>query len=128
MLQSHRPTQIGIVFGLCAALLLITTVRAEDDPAQDDRSLRVSDYFDMESVRDPQISPDGKRVVYVRSWSDIMTDRNYSNLWMTDFDGDNNRPLTTGKTSASSPRWSPDGTRIAYISSASDDNRQLYVM
>jgi dipeptidyl aminopeptidase/acylaminoacyl peptidase len=78
--------------------------------------LSPSDAFQLELVADPQISPDGKRVVYVRQFADLMTDRNYSNLWIVDFDGSNHRPLTTGNYSDTSPRWSPDGSRLAYLS------------
>jgi Tol biopolymer transport system component len=31
---------------------------------------------------DPQISPDGKRIVYVRNSADISSDRRVSNLWI----------------------------------------------
>lgn len=126
--KREATRKLGLVLGFCTAMVLVPITFAADESDSEDRKLSVADYFDMESIRDPQISPDGKRIAYIRSWSDIMTDRNYSNLWLIDFDGDNNRPLTTGKTSASSPRWSPDGTRIAYTSSDSDDKRQLFVM
>lgn len=84
------------------------------------------DIFDLEYISDPQISPDGKQVVYVRNFKDIMTDRNLGNLWMVDFDGKNHRPLTDGLHSHYSPRWSPDAKRIAYISSRSGSS-QIYM-
>ena len=34
----------------------------------------------MERVSDPQISPDGSKILYVRSGSDIMKDKRYSNI------------------------------------------------
>ena len=54
--------------------------------------LTPSDIFNLESVSDPQISPDGKKIIYVRGFSDIMTDTRYSNLWIINFDGSDNRP------------------------------------
>ncbi|HSB08577.1 MAG TPA: S9 family peptidase [Blastocatellia bacterium] len=81
--------------------------------------LAVSDIFDMEIATDPQISPDGEKIIYVRQFSDIMTDKRYSNLWIINFDGTNNRPLTTGNFNDTSPRWSSDGTRIIYVSDRS---------
>jgi dipeptidyl aminopeptidase/acylaminoacyl peptidase len=77
------------------------------------------DVFDLEYVSDPQISPDGKKVIYVRNFSDIMTDRNLSNLWIADFDGAQHRPLTTGEHNDRSPRWSHDGQKIIYTSNKS---------
>ncbi|HKX30387.1 MAG TPA: S9 family peptidase [Blastocatellia bacterium] len=78
--------------------------------------LTVNDVFNLEYASDPQISPDGKRLVYVRQFADIMTDRRYSNIWMINFDGSDHRPLTTGNFNDTSPRWSPDGTQLIYLS------------
>src|SRR5215831_12677777 len=74
--------------------------------------LQPMDIFNLQSVTDPQISPDGKRIVYVRRFSDINTDKNYSNIWVIGFDGSDNHPLTTGNHNDTSPRWSPEGNRI----------------
>ncbi len=87
--------------------------------------LTVEDVFNMETAADPQISPDGKCVVYVRNFSDIMADKRRSNLWIINFDGTDHRPLTTGNYSDTSPRWSPDGSQIAYISDR-DGAPQIY--
>ena len=77
------------------------------------------DIFEMEGVSDPQISPDGSKILYVRSASDIMTDKRYSNIWIINYNGTDNRPLTSGQKGNSQPRWSPDGKQIIYVSSAS---------
>jgi acylaminoacyl-peptidase len=72
------------------------------------------DVFQLEWISDPQISPDGQKIIYVRNYNDVMTDQTYSNLWIVNFDGTDNRPLTTGNHSDFSPRWSPDGKRVLY--------------
>src|SRR3989442_1613265 len=56
----------------------------------------------------------------------MLSDRRCSNLWVINFDGTDNRPLTTGTHSDTSPRWSPDGTRIAFLSDQ-DGKSQIYV-
>ncbi len=68
------------------------------------------DVFQLEYAADPQISPDGTQVVYVRTSMDIMKDRKRSELWIVGSDGSGHRRLVAG----GSPRWSPDGTRLAY--------------
>lgn len=93
--------------------------------AQSDR-LNPMDIFNLEWAVDPQISPDGKKIVYVRRFSDIMSDRRYSNLWVINSDGSDHRPLSSGNYNDSSPRWSPEGSRIAYISDR-DGSPQIYV-
>jgi len=91
-----------------------TKVAAEvPDP---EKHLTASDLFDMEFAVNPQVSPDGERVVYVRQFADVMTDRRYSNLWIVNIDGSDHRPLTTGHHGDFSQSWSPDGTRIAFVS------------
>jgi dipeptidyl aminopeptidase/acylaminoacyl peptidase len=87
--------------------------------AGNDNVLQPMDIFEMEGVSDPQISSDGSKILYVRSGSDVMTDKRYSNIWIINFDGTNNRPLTSGQGGNSQPRWSPDGKQMIYVSSSS---------
>src|SRR6266487_5905687 len=114
-----------VVAALLAATLMISSTSAL--PAQDaSHKLSAMDEFQIQLPTDPQISPDGKKIVYVRRFADPMTDKRYSNLWIINADGSDHRPLTTGNHGDSSPRWSPDGTRIAYLSDA-DGKQQIYV-
>lgn len=75
------------------------------------------DVFALEYANNPQISPDGRRVVYERRSNDIMTDSTRSNLWLIDVATGEQRPLVSGLMQASSPQWSPDGERIAWLQS-----------
>ena len=103
-------------FKTCTAALslaLMATITAWAQPSQ---RLSANDVFALRTVTDPQISPDGKRIVYVVNFADIQTDSRFSNLWMINFDGTDNRPITTGNVKDASPRWAPDGSRIAFVS------------
>ncbi|WP_420387139.1 S9 family peptidase [Roseivirga sp.] len=106
-----------------SALLALSISHAH---AQVSNKLEMLDIFNLEYVSDPQISPDGSKVIYVRNFKDIMTDRNLSNLWIVNFDGTQNRPLTTGEQSDRSPVWSHDGTKLAYLSNKSGKT-ELYL-
>ncbi|MEW6732302.1 MAG: S9 family peptidase [Acidobacteriota bacterium] len=103
---------------ITACLLIVVTAVTAVAQGKANR-LTVSDVFNLEYASDPQLSPDGKRIVYVRQFADIMSDRTYSNLWIVDFDGTDNRPLTMGNHSDNSPRWSPDGNQLIFISDQS---------
>ena len=107
---------------VCLSLAVPRPASAQDSS----HKLSVMDEFQLQLPSDPQISPDGKQIVYVRRFADPMTDRRYSNLWIINAEGTDHRPLTTGNRNDSSPRWSPDGTRIAYLSDA-DGKPQIYV-
>ena len=98
------------------------TLAAQGNP---DRIVATDD-FTLQFASDPQISPDGRQIVYVRQFADVMTDRRYSNLWSIDADGSNHRPLTSGNRNDVSPRWSPDATRIAFLAEI-DGHVQLMV-
>jgi dipeptidyl aminopeptidase/acylaminoacyl peptidase len=98
-------------------LLLLIIPRSISLAAQEPSPyFTAQDYFHLVWISDPQISPDGARIIYVRNFADIKSDKFYSNLWIINFDGSGNRPLTTGLSSDKSPRWSPDGSQILYIS------------
>jgi dipeptidyl aminopeptidase/acylaminoacyl peptidase len=109
-------------------LLISLLVIIPPSYAQVRSNLELIDIFNYEFVSDPQISPDGSRVIYVRNFKDVMTDRNLSNLWLINFDGSNNRPLTTGNQNDSYPRWSHDGKKIIFKSNKADNKMKLYMM
>ena len=85
------------------------------------------DVFELEIGADPQISPDGKQIVYVRRSMDIMIDNARSNIWTIKADGTGHRPVLSGTGSYSSPRWSPSGDRIAYITAVEGKGAELFV-
>ena len=118
-----RPAVLTLVLSTVLALPLgAADFREPTDP----RRFHLMDVFELEWASDPQISPDGETIVYVRNFMDVMSDRRRSNLWTIGADGEDHRPLTTGLANDSSPRWSPDGKRLLYASSV-DGRTQIYV-
>ncbi len=109
------------------SVLIVTILLCQWLMAQPSDKFEPLDVFDLEFVSDPQIAPDGEKVVYVRNFKDIMTDKNLSNLWIMDFDGKNHRPLTSGNQNDNSPRWSPDGSQLVYRSNKGGSS-QLYLL
>jgi dipeptidyl aminopeptidase/acylaminoacyl peptidase len=99
-----------------------TELRAQESA----HKLAALDEFSLQVPANPQISPDGKKIVYVRRFADPMTDRRYANLWIINADGSEHRALTTGNRTDSVPHWSPDGTRLAYLSDT-DGRTQIYI-
>jgi dipeptidyl aminopeptidase/acylaminoacyl peptidase len=78
--------------------------------------LSLDDLDRLLSVGSPQISPDGKWVLYTVSRIDTTADKRITDLWMVSWDGAQDIRLTYGvDTSASNPRWSPDGKYISFL-------------
>ncbi len=57
-------------------------------------------------VSDPQWSPDGRRLAFVRD----------NEIWVIEADGSRQSKVTGHPAGTKSPRWSPDGKRLAFIS------------
>lgn len=85
--------------------------------------LTLDHYMDMESVADPQISPDGSRIVYTRGWVDKLNDSRESSLWIMNADGSRNRHLIDG----GGAQWSPDGERILFTGRGEPSGSQIFV-
>jgi dipeptidyl aminopeptidase/acylaminoacyl peptidase len=100
----------GKIVPLIFALCLATVASAENKP------LAVEDILELELASDPQVSPDGASVVYVRQFVDPIADLRRSNLWIVETDGTGERPLTSGNFSDGAPRWAPDGASLIYVS------------
>lgn len=77
---------------LLVSCTLLAFVAAATGPTM----FSAADVFQLQWADQPQISPDGKQVVYQRDWFDIMKDRKRSNLWIVESDASDNRPLTSG--------------------------------
>lgn len=118
-----KPSRLLFAVSLTAVLGSHLPASAST-PAADPKVLQAMDVFQLEYVSDPQVAADGRHVVFVRQFMDVMEDRGRSNLWL--HDGESSWPLTTGLSNDSSPRFSPDGQRLLYVSSG-DSGPQLYL-
>jgi dipeptidyl aminopeptidase/acylaminoacyl peptidase len=107
--------------GLSAALVAAFFVAASAVSAAAQRNLRVDDFYLMESVSDPQLSPDGEWIAYVVSTADRAADEYRSAVWMVSWDGAQQLRMTEPAGGIGSPRWSPDGRFLAYLGKPAAD-------
>ena len=84
------------------------------------------DVFDLEYVSNTEISPDGNKILYQRNFNDIMTDESFSNIWLINFDGSENRPISTGNFKDNSPKWSNKGDKFVFKSNR-EGKQQIYL-
>ncbi|MGA0173545.1 MAG: TolB family protein, partial [Phycisphaerales bacterium] len=77
------------------------------------RAVVAEDLLELVGVSDPQISPDGSRILFTRSR--VAGNRTLRDLWIVEADGRTDaKAITTGGQDRHG-RWSPDGRRIAFI-------------
>jgi dipeptidyl aminopeptidase/acylaminoacyl peptidase len=116
---------------LCAVLLSIlgaSPIAFADAPAVR-RTLAPEDFYRVEDVSEPQVSPDGLWVAYVVTTNEREADEARSAIWMVSWDGSQQLALTGAAEGTGKPRWSPDGRSLAYLATpAGSDKVQVMVL
>jgi dipeptidyl aminopeptidase/acylaminoacyl peptidase len=111
--HQRRTTDWRAHSGLALALLVLVATTAA---TQERRAPTVDDLLNLVQVSAPEISPDGRQVIYTKSemkkWSD---NKRVTSIWIANSDGTDHRQLL-GSDKDRSPVWSPDGRFIAFLS------------
>jgi dipeptidyl aminopeptidase/acylaminoacyl peptidase len=101
--------------------------------------MEIKDLFDIQTLGDVRISPDGTSVAIViqRAFSAPATFRPYNmfgndqaDIWIMPADGGPIKNITGGAKDGIGfwgPVWSPDGERLALLSTAGGDNVRAYL-
>ena len=104
----HRPA-------LVAALLAVAIAVPLNARQAQKRSIAEKDLFKFVWVADPQISPDGTQVAFVRVAIDEKKDAYETSIWIAKTDGSEAPRAFTSGVRDTSPRWAPDGRRLAFV-------------
>jgi dipeptidyl aminopeptidase/acylaminoacyl peptidase len=97
---------------LTSCLLLAESSHAQ----QARRALTFDDFAAVRLVSDPQISPDGRSLLYALRTADVEANRRVTHTMLTAVATPGNaRRFPNDTTRATEARWSPDGSRIAYV-------------
>ena len=108
---------------ISAALLVLTAVLAVAPSAQTTRGITEQDLLKFTWIADPQISPDGSTVAFVRVTVNEKENRYETSLFTVATAGnDTPRRLTNGIRDTS-PRWAPDGHRLAFVRPVEKDGK-----
>lgn len=91
--------------------------------------LKPADLYDLKSIGNPQISPDGRWVAYTLTTVDTAKNKRNSDIWMVSWDEKDTVQLTHTADSESQPRWSPDGMYLSFVSSRNGlKNSQIWLL
>jgi dipeptidyl aminopeptidase/acylaminoacyl peptidase len=104
----------GLACGLACGLAMSSAAFGADDP----RAFTPTDLNALARTSDPQVSPNGRYVVYVQRETDFEANRGRNDLWLVDLEAAPLKPrrLTQHSANDSHPRWSVDGTSIYFLS------------
>jgi dipeptidyl aminopeptidase/acylaminoacyl peptidase len=112
---------------LLPLMLAMTLIPATE--AAEKRPMKLEDLFDLKRIADPQISPDGKLVVYQVTSVSLAENKSSTALWLAATDGKTPPKAFTNPNGKKDthPRWSPDGKQILFSSTRSG-SQQLWVV
>lgn len=102
--------RMSLTLALVAPIAFVTTLGA-----QSRRPITFDDFAAMKAVSDPQLSPDGKTVLYAVRSTDVEANRRASTTYALSLGGGTARTFPDDSTRAGEARWSPDGQRVAYV-------------
>ena len=93
------------------------------------RAMTPKDIYRLQTVSDPQVSPDGKWVTYGLATVDTTKDKRNYDLWMVSWDGSESVQLTNSPDGESRARFSPDGKYLSFVSSRQGTTKpQIWLM
>ena len=88
--------------------------------------LHAAHLFEMKTISDPQISSNGKWVVYVVSETVLKEDKKLTNLWLVPTDGSTPPKQLTQSGKDSNPRFAPDDQTILFTSSRGEKGKSQF--
>ncbi|MBN2244359.1 MAG: PD40 domain-containing protein, partial [Candidatus Aminicenantes bacterium] len=91
--------------------------------AGETHSFSIHDMLAMDRISDPQVSPDGKWIVFNLRTTDLEANRGRTDLWLVGTDGNDLRRLTSNLATDYNARWSPCGRYIWFLSTRSGSSQ-----
>ena len=83
--------------------------------------LTIEKLWQLGRVSDPQVSPDGKMLIYGVRTFDVKSNRSTNLIYSMPAAGGEPRAISEVKINAFSARWRPDGAKITYLSAVTGE-------
>jgi dipeptidyl aminopeptidase/acylaminoacyl peptidase len=91
------------------------------------RPLVIDDLYQLRTVAEPQVSPDGAWVAYSVTRPHRERDAEESDIWMVSWDGRQDVQLTRSAGNETQPRWSRDGRYLAFLADRGDPKEESQI-
>ena len=109
--------KLGLLF------LILGLGTAVSATPQETHPFSIHDMLAMDRIGDPQVSPDGKWIVFTLRKTDLDANGGRTDLWLVGTDGKGLRRLTSHPAGEWNPRWSRCGRRIWFLSTRSGSSQ-----
>ena len=101
-------------------ILLLFIINAN---GQKKTRLSLEHYKNYEWTSNPKLSPNGKHIIYSKTWINLVDDKRETDLWIIKSNGSSNRFFLNG----SNGKWSPDGNKVAFTKKGKPNGTQIFV-
>jgi dipeptidyl aminopeptidase/acylaminoacyl peptidase len=133
MLNPLSPGQpLRLLFFRTFTIAILAVGACSSNPAvAQSRHIELNDLTKIATVADPQISPDGRKIVFVLSRPNLEQNRADPQLIQIDIATGTQLALTFDRKGIGSPRWSPSGDRLAFLATegaGKDAQPQVFVL
>ena len=122
--HKHRMTTMQRFPRTVLAAVMFAAFPAASAVAQGTRPMTLDDLLTAVRVSDPQLSPDGKTVLFTRTTTAMPAGKRNADIWMVPADGSSPaKVFIEGPKSENNARFLPDGKHIVFLSNREGDTR-----
>jgi dipeptidyl aminopeptidase/acylaminoacyl peptidase len=102
-------------------LILIYTLLIVSFVGSAQKNMQPETLWDFGRISDPQLSPDGKTIIYGVSTYNLEENKGITDIYSVSLDSKVGLQLSSNKFHQYNQRWFPDGSKIGYISTESGE-------
>ena len=102
-------------------------MKLKEETSLNKNKVQIDDLFTLQSVTNPQLAPNSKEAVFVKTHIDEDENKYVANLFHVNVETEEVTQWTYGDARVSSPEWSADGLRLAFLSDR-DEKNQVFVL
>ncbi|MCH9693599.1 MAG: S9 family peptidase [Gammaproteobacteria bacterium] len=115
-------------------VVVAVSVHASMVSASETAKMTPVDILSLPTLSDPEMSPNGDFLVYVKREPNWDKNKSMSNLWLSELETGLQRQVTYSDKSKGSPNWSPDGRFVSFLADAEfegdddEDYKAIYLL